>query len=36
MLKSILPGSAPAIVVWLLASAAFASYVATFGSYNKT
>jgi membrane protein len=29
-------GSALAIVVWLFASAAFAFYVAKFGSYNKT
>ena len=35
-LKSIVPGSALAIVVWLVASAAFAFYVANFGSYNKT
>jgi membrane protein len=35
-LKSILPGAALAIVVWLIASAAFAFYVANFGSYNKT
>jgi membrane protein len=34
--KSIIPGAAPAIVVWLLASAGFAFYVADFGSYNKT
>jgi membrane protein len=34
--KSILPGSVLAIVVWLIASAAFAFYVANFGSYNKT
>ena len=30
------PGSLFAVVVWLLASAAFAVYVATFASYNKT
>ena len=30
------PGSVLAIVVWLVASAAFAFYVANFGSYNKT
>jgi membrane protein len=30
------PGSALAIVVWALASAAFAFYVANFGSYDKT
>jgi membrane protein len=35
-LKSILPGSLLAIIVWLIASAAFAFYVANFGSYNKT
>jgi membrane protein len=35
-LKSIVPGAALAIVVWLIASAAFAFYVANFGSYNKT
>jgi membrane protein len=35
-MKSILPGAALAIVVWLIASAAFAFYVANFGSYNKT
>ncbi len=34
--KSIVPGSVLAIVVWLIASAAFAFYVANFGSYNKT
>jgi membrane protein len=35
-LKAIVPGAALAIVVWLIASAAFAFYVANFGSYNKT
>jgi membrane protein len=30
------PGSVVAIVTWLLASAAFALYVANFGSYDKT
>jgi membrane protein len=30
------PGSVLAIVVWLLASAGFAIYVANFGSYNQT
>jgi membrane protein len=30
------PGSLAAIVVWALASAAFALYVANFGSYDKT
>jgi len=34
--KSIVPGAVFAIVVWLIASAAFAFYVANFGSYNKT
>ncbi|QNS08232.1 YihY/virulence factor BrkB family protein [Streptomyces xanthii] len=32
----ITPGSFLAIVVWLIASAGFAFYVANFGSYNKT
>jgi membrane protein len=35
-LKSIVPGAALAIAVWLIASAGFAFYVANFGSYNKT
>ncbi|MEO8687395.1 MAG: YihY/virulence factor BrkB family protein [Solirubrobacteraceae bacterium] len=35
-LKSIVPGAALALVMWLVASAAFAFYVANFGSYNKT
>ena len=30
------PGGLLAVVVWLVASAAFAFYVANFGSYNKT
>jgi membrane protein len=30
------PGSVLAVVVWIVASAAFAFYVANFGSYNKT
>lgn len=30
------PGSIVAVVVWLIASAAFAFYVASFSSYNKT
>jgi membrane protein len=34
--KSIMPGAALAVVVWLVASALFAFYVANFGSYNKT
>ncbi|PZT71236.1 ribonuclease BN [Streptomyces sp. SW4] len=32
----ITPGSVVALVIWLLASAGFAFYVANFGSYNKT
>jgi membrane protein len=32
----ITPGSALAVIVWLLASALFAFYVANFGSYDKT
>lgn len=35
-LKSVVPGAVLALVVWLVASASFAFYVANFGSYNKT
>ena len=34
--KWVTPGSVVALVVWVLASAAFAFYVANFGSYDKT
>jgi membrane protein len=34
--KWVTPGSAIALLVWILASAAFAFYVANFGSYDKT
>jgi membrane protein len=34
--KWVSPGAAVAIVVWAVASALFAFYVANFGSYNKT
>ncbi|MDQ2811358.1 MAG: YihY/virulence factor BrkB family protein [Actinomycetota bacterium] len=34
--KSIMPGALLAVVIWLIASAGFAYYVASFGSYNKT
>jgi membrane protein len=34
--KSSLPGALVAVVVWLVASVAFAFYVSSFGSYNKT
>jgi len=34
--KSVLPGATFALVVWIVASVAFAFYVANFGSYNKT
>jgi membrane protein len=30
------PGAITAVVIWLLASGAFALYVANFGSYDKT
>jgi membrane protein len=32
----ITPGGVLAVVLWMIASAAFAFYVANFGSYNKT
>ena len=35
-IKSVVPGGAVAVVLWILASALFAFYVASFGSYNKT
>jgi membrane protein len=34
--KWVTPGSIVAVVIWLIASAAFAFYVANFGSYDKT
>jgi membrane protein len=34
--RSILPGGVAAVVVWIAASALFALYVASFGSYNRT
>jgi len=34
--KWVTPGSLVAIVIWIVASAAFALYVANFGSYDKT
>ncbi|MBD0330034.1 MAG: YihY/virulence factor BrkB family protein [Thermoleophilia bacterium] len=34
--RLVTPGAVVAVVVWLLASGAFALYVANFGSYNKT
>ena len=34
--KWITPGGIVAVVVWVVASAAFALYVVNFGSYNKT
>ena len=30
------PGAVVAVVIWIVASAAFAFYVGNFGSYNKT
>jgi membrane protein len=35
-MKSVLPGVVVGLVVWIAASAAFAFYVANFGSYDKT
>jgi membrane protein len=35
-IRSVVPGGAVAVVLWVLASALFAFYVASFGSYNKT
>jgi membrane protein len=35
-LSAVLPGGILAVVIWILASAAFAFYVASFASYNKT
>jgi membrane protein len=35
-LKSVLPGGVLAVVLWIVVSALFAFYVASFGSYNKT
>ena len=35
-LKTLLPGGAVAVALWIVASALFALYVANFGSYNKT
>jgi len=35
-LGSVVPGGVLAVVLWIVASAAFAFYVASFGSYNKT
>jgi membrane protein len=34
--RSVLPGAAVALVVWIIASVGFAIYVANFGSYDKT
>lgn len=34
--KSVLPGAAIALLLWLVASVGFAFYVANFSSYNKT
>jgi membrane protein len=34
--KHVIPGAVLAVVIWVIASALFAFYVANFGSYNKT
>jgi membrane protein len=34
--RHLVPGAVVAVVLWLIASGAFALYVANFGSYNKT
>jgi membrane protein len=36
VVRSVLPGGVLAVVLWIVASAAFALYVASFASYNKT
>jgi len=35
-LRSVMPGGVLAVILWIIASLAFAFYVANFGSYNKT
>jgi membrane protein len=35
-IRWIAPGAVLALVLWLVASAAFAVYIANFSSYNKT
>jgi membrane protein len=35
-LRAVLPGGVLAVILWIVLSAAFAVYVASFGSYNKT
>jgi membrane protein len=35
-LKAVLPGGLLAVILWIVVSAAFALYVANFGSYDKT
>ena len=35
-LGAVVPGGVIAVILWIVASAAFAVYVASFGSYNKT